>query len=427
MRLALPSLAALVLAGLTAAAPAVAQQHAGHDKLGQVNFANTCSPAVQADLNRAVALLHSFWWGATTKAFNEVAQKDPSCGIAYWGVAMAALENPFGWPPNPKMLADGSAAVARARAAGAKSPRELDYIAAIETFYKDHDKVEHRTRAVAYEKAMEQLAARYPDDREAAIFYALALNATVVATDKTYAQQMKAAGILEAVFREQPNHPGAAHYLIHTLRLPGDRGEGARRRPALRHHRPGGAARPAHAVPHLHPARLLAGFHHLEPRLGRGRRQRLRPLPRLGLPRVRPPPAGPGPVGPPRARPDPGGREAERRELRDGVRPGGDPVALRARARPVGRRRVLVPPPRGLRRGRASRRPRPSSSSLAGSAPPGPAISPRPGTTRRGSRRCATACWRRRSATGPTRWTSSGSWSRGRSRARRAATTTPSS
>ena len=91
---------------------------------------------------------------------------------------MAALENPFGWPPNPKMLADGSAAVARARAAGAKSPRELDYIAAIETFYKDHDKVEHRTRAVAYEKAMEQLAARYPDDREAAIFYALALNAT---------------------------------------------------------------------------------------------------------------------------------------------------------------------------------------------------------------------------------------------------------
>lgn len=232
MRLALPSLAALVLAGLTAAAPAVAQQHAGHDKLGQVNFVNTCSPAVQADLTRAVALLHSFWWGATTKAFNEVVQKDPSCGIAYWGVAMAALENPFGWPPNPKMLADGSAAVARARAAGAKSPRELDYIAAIETFYKDHDKVDHRTRAVAYEKAMEQLATRYPDDREAAIFYALALNATAMATDKTYAQQMKAAGILEAAFREQPNHPGAAHYLIHTYDYPAiaERGLGAARR-----------------------------------------------------------------------------------------------------------------------------------------------------------------------------------------------------
>ena len=109
---------------------------------------------------------------------------------------------------------------ARARAAGAKSQRELDYIAAIEVFYKDHDKVEHRTRAVAYEKAMEQLSARYPDDREAAIFYAIALNATALASDKTYAQQLKAAAILEAVFREQPDHPGAAHYLIHSYDYP---------------------------------------------------------------------------------------------------------------------------------------------------------------------------------------------------------------
>ena len=213
------SLLAVVLIGLVSASSGLAQ-HGGHDKLGQVNFANTCSPAVQEELQRAVALLHSFWWGATSKAFTEIAQKDPSCGIASWGVAMAALENPFGWPPSPKMLADGTAAVTRARAAGAKSQRELDYIGAIETFYKDHDQVEHRTRAVAYEKAMEQLAARYPDDREAAIFYALALNATVLATDKTYAQQMKAASILEAVFREQPNHPGAAHYLIHTYDYP---------------------------------------------------------------------------------------------------------------------------------------------------------------------------------------------------------------
>jgi tetratricopeptide (TPR) repeat protein len=232
MRLGLLPLLAVLLTALVAVAPLSAQQHAGHEKLGQVNFANTCSPAVQADLNRAVALLHSFWWGATTKAFNEVAQKDPSCGIAHWGVAMAALENPFGWPPSPKMLSDGSAAVGRARAAGAKSPRELDYIAAIEVFYKDHDKVEHRTRVVAYEKAMEQLSARYPDDREAAIFYALALNATVLATDKTYAQQLKAASILEAAFREQPDHPGAAHYLIHSYDYPpiAEKGLGAARR-----------------------------------------------------------------------------------------------------------------------------------------------------------------------------------------------------
>jgi hypothetical protein len=220
------------LAGLVVATPGSTQQHGHQDKLGTVSFANTCSPAVQADLARAVALLHSFWWGATVKAFNEVAQRDPSCGIAHWGVAMATLENPFGWPPTPKMLADGAAAVGRARAAGAKSQRELDYIAAIETFYRDHDKIEHRARAVAYEKAMEQLAARYPDDREAAIFYALALNATATATDKTYAQQLKAAGILEAVFRAQPDHPGAAHYLIHSYDYPAiaERGLGAARR-----------------------------------------------------------------------------------------------------------------------------------------------------------------------------------------------------
>src|SRR5262245_63967146 len=201
MRRGLPFIAALALTGYIAVGSGLAQQHAGHEKLGKVNFPNTCSPAVQADLNRAVALLHSFWFVAAVKAFNEVAQQDPSCGIAHWGIAMAAFENPFVWPPSPKMLADGSAAVSRARAAGAKSQRELDYIAAVEVFYKDHDKIEHRTRAVAYEKAMEQLSARYPDDREAAIFYAIALDATALATDKTYAQQLKAASILQAAFR----------------------------------------------------------------------------------------------------------------------------------------------------------------------------------------------------------------------------------
>jgi tetratricopeptide (TPR) repeat protein len=222
---------AVALTCLVAAA-ALAQQPAGQEKLGQVHFTNTCSAAVQGDLNRAVALLHSFWWGATIKAFNEVARQDPSCGIAHWGVAMAILSNPFTWPPSPKALADGSAAVGRARAAGAKSPRELDYIAAIEVLYKDHDKVEHRTRAVAYEKAMEQLSARYPDDREAAIFYALALNATALATDKAYAQQLKAASLLEAAFREQPDHPGVAHYLIHSYDYPAiaEKGLGAARR-----------------------------------------------------------------------------------------------------------------------------------------------------------------------------------------------------
>jgi hypothetical protein len=110
--------------------------------------------------------------------------------------------------------------VAKGKSVGAKTQRELDYLAAIETFYKDYDKVDHRTRAQNYEKAMEALAARYPQDREAAIFYALALNATLNPNDKTYANQLKAAAILEKVFAEQPNHPGVAHYLIHSYDFP---------------------------------------------------------------------------------------------------------------------------------------------------------------------------------------------------------------
>src|SRR5256712_4303335 len=146
------------------------------DKVGTIHFATSCSAAVQQDFERAVAMLHSFWFSASTSAFAAVAQSDPACGIAHWGVAMNLLGNPFGWPPSPKALADGWAAVERAKTAGAKTQRERDYIAAIETFYKDADTVDHRTRALGYRQAMEQLTARYPDDREAAAFCPPALN-----------------------------------------------------------------------------------------------------------------------------------------------------------------------------------------------------------------------------------------------------------
>jgi tetratricopeptide (TPR) repeat protein len=210
----------LLLALLLAATPAVAQQGSSTEKLGRVSFANSCSPAVQAELTRAVALLHSFWWRAAINAFTEVGQRDPACAIAHWGVAMAVLDNPFVWPPPAKAMAEGKAALERARAAGGGTARERDYIAALETLYRDYESVDHRTRAVAYEKAMEQLAARYPEDREAAIFHALALNATALPTDKAYTQQLRAAGILERVFQEQPDHPGVAHYLIHSYDYP---------------------------------------------------------------------------------------------------------------------------------------------------------------------------------------------------------------
>src|SRR5213083_2167346 len=203
-------LPALVLA--LAAAGATAD-----DKVGTVKFETSCSPAVQAEFERAVAMLHSFWFSASTDAFVAIAQKDPGCAMAQWGVAMNLLGNPFGWPPAPKALGDGAAAIARAKTVGAKTQRERDYIAALETFYRD---------------GMEQLAARYPNDREASIFYALALNATSSPMDKTYADQLKAAATLEKVFAEQPQHPGVAHYLIHSYDYPpiAEKGLGAARR-----------------------------------------------------------------------------------------------------------------------------------------------------------------------------------------------------
>src|SRR6185369_568358 len=133
--------------------------------------------------------------------------------------------HPLWAPPSAATLAKGSAAIEKGRGLTA-TPRERDYVAAIATFYTDHDTLDHRARAAAYEKAMAQVHARYPDDREAAVFYALALDATAAPTDKTYANQKKAAAILEKVYAEQPNHPGVAHYLIHSYDYPPLAGQG---------------------------------------------------------------------------------------------------------------------------------------------------------------------------------------------------------
>ena len=215
------TVAALLIIGLSSlTGTALAHDGAGAERLGAVRFATSCAPAVQPRFDRAVALLHSFHLDAAVGAFTEVAAADPTCGIAHWGVAMAWLGNPLAAAPSARGLQEGAAAVARARAAGVKSARERDYVDAVEIFYKDADTVPHRTRALAYEKAMERITARYPDDREAAVFYALALNITLDPNDKTYANQLKAAAILEQVFAEQPNHPGVAHYLIHSYDFP---------------------------------------------------------------------------------------------------------------------------------------------------------------------------------------------------------------
>lgn len=185
------------------------------EKLGKVHFPISCNPAVQKDFDRAVALLHSFWYEEALKAFTEFSIKDPNCAMAYWGIAMC-FYHPLWQPLSVDQLKPGLAAVEKAKSLGAKTDREKDYIAAIETFYTDLDKLDHRSRSLSYEKAMEQLYLRYPEDREAAVFYALALNGTALPTDKTYANQKKAGEILEKVFIDQPEHPGVVHYIIHS-------------------------------------------------------------------------------------------------------------------------------------------------------------------------------------------------------------------
>jgi len=181
----------------------------------EVDFATSCSPAVQHEFKHAVWTLHSFWYPEALKDFTAVTEAEPGCAIGYWGIAMSHWY-PLWYPPSPAALKAGSEAVAKAMAASTKTEREKDYIAAIAAFYRDNDKLDHRTRAVAYEKAMEQVYLKYPDDREAAVFYALALDTTAQPTDKTYASQKKAAEILNKVWKEQPNHPGVVHYLIHS-------------------------------------------------------------------------------------------------------------------------------------------------------------------------------------------------------------------
>ncbi|MCA1573554.1 MAG: hypothetical protein LC770_03260, partial [Acidobacteria bacterium] len=193
--------------------------HAPAEKLGHVNFAVSCSASAQKEFNRATALLHSFWYEEAKKAFAAVATDDPKCVMAHWGVAMS-LYHPVWAPSSPAELQKGRAAVEKAKSIDAKTDRERDYIAAIEAFYKDSDRLDHRTRALAYEKAMERVYLSYPKDREAAIFYALALLGTGPITDKTFANQKKAAGILNRVLPQEPRHPGVAHYLIHSFDYP---------------------------------------------------------------------------------------------------------------------------------------------------------------------------------------------------------------
>jgi len=189
------------------------------EKIGTVTFPISCQTAMQQPFERAVALLHSFWYLEALKAFTAVTQADPTCAMGYWGIAMSLWYEIWS-PPSPAALQRGREALDKAKALGAQTPRERDYIAAVDAFFTDADHRDHRTRALAYEQAMAQVSRRYPEDREAAVLYALALQATADPHDRTYAKQQQSAAIAEQVFAAQPDHPGAAHYLIHAYDYP---------------------------------------------------------------------------------------------------------------------------------------------------------------------------------------------------------------
>ena len=195
-------------------------KHDPSEKLGRVNFTVSCSPQAQKQFNRAVAWLHSFEYEEAEKAFREVTVTDPRCGMGYWGIAMSSY-HPIWAPPTSAELRKGAAAIEKAKSVGARTGRERDYLAAIEVFYKDSDKLDHRTRALAYSEAMEQLYLRNPSDREAGVFYALTLIATgMMAKDKSYTNEKQAAQILNRILAREPKHPGVTHYLIHSYDYP---------------------------------------------------------------------------------------------------------------------------------------------------------------------------------------------------------------
>jgi hypothetical protein len=216
---------AVAVAALTLAAPTSLRADEGHNHghgqpqaVGSVHFEVTCAAAAQRAFDRAMALQHSFWYQAAHKEFSSALAADPRCVMGYWGIAMSLLYNPFN-PTPPKNLVDGAAALAKAREIGAQTPREAGYIEALTIYYTDTARPQP-VRAAAYAEAIGALSARFPDDPEAAILHALALAAAGPPTDKTYANQLRAASILEKAFADQPNHPGVAHYLIHSYDVP---------------------------------------------------------------------------------------------------------------------------------------------------------------------------------------------------------------
>jgi tetratricopeptide (TPR) repeat protein len=218
-------IAALVSLSVSGAASG---QSAGKppEQLGRVAFANSCASAVQPTFERAVALLHSFWWQEGERAFREVLERDPDCAIATWGIATILIGNTFAAGPTPAQAQQAKEAIERGRAIGAKTERERFFIEGVAEYYDRFGDRPHGARIKSLSDAFEIVARRFPEDDEAQIFSAIYLTATQSPTEKTFASALKAAAILETQFRKHPDHPGVAHYLIHSYDYPPIAGKG---------------------------------------------------------------------------------------------------------------------------------------------------------------------------------------------------------
>lgn len=206
--------ALLLLANLSPA------QQKPQEQLGKVSFQTSCDRKVQPQFDRAVAMLHSFWFQQGEKAFREILERDPSCAIANWGIAAILIGNTFGGNATAQDAQKAREAIQRGRLIGAKTERERYYIEAIAEYYDRFSDRPHRSRMKSLADAFEAVAKKFPKDDEAQIFYAIYLIATQSPSDKTFADTLKAAQILEPQFKKHPNHPGVAHYLIHSYDYP---------------------------------------------------------------------------------------------------------------------------------------------------------------------------------------------------------------
>ena len=214
-------LAVILLVLVASRSFAKEHQHRAGEKLGAVHFATSCNHAAQIGINRAVALLHSFDFSRAIDEFKVALGKDGTCTIAYWGIALSDWGNPFA-PGiiDKRLLQLGRESAERGERLGAKTERERAYLAAVNNLYRDFESTPQQARLLAYRNAMRDVAANYPEDHEAKIFYALALAVAADPGDKTYTDQLQAGAILEKLFEKEPTHPGLAHYIIHAYDVP---------------------------------------------------------------------------------------------------------------------------------------------------------------------------------------------------------------